>query len=65
MTKERKPTVEELMKGMEVKDGQCFSMINQCFYAVIKEGKITVPKKILDSLKVKDGDMVQIEINVA
>jgi len=65
MTKKKKPTVEELMKSMQIHDGDTFTLIQHHFYAEIKEGKITVPKELMDTLKVKDGDMVQIEIDVA
>jgi len=65
MRKQREPTMAELLKKCEIHDGQIFTLIQHHFYAEVKQGKITIPKEIIETLHLTEGDMIQIEIDVA
>ena len=63
--KKRKLTEEEIRELIKVEDGDWWTHTQYSFYAEIKDGKVTVPKEIMDQLEVKDGDLVSLIIEIA
>lgn len=61
----RKLTEEEKIRLARVEDGDWWIHKQYSFYGEIKDGKVTVPKEIMEQLKLKDGDLAALTVEVA
>lgn len=58
-------TPEQLKKWINVEPGSWFIRTEVCFYAVLTDGKVTVPKEVIEHVKLKDDQMVHVTIDHA
>jgi len=63
-----KPLTEaekEMFKRCHVDPGEWFTLTEVGFYAVLTDGKITVPKEVIEERKLTEDQMVVLKIDVA
>lgn len=55
----------EKIERCQIHDGEWSEVTEYVFFAKVKESKVTIPKQLLDTVKLRTDDMAQLEIRVA
>ena len=56
---------KEIAKSVKIDEGDWWTHTDYSFYAIIKDGKITVPKDLMEAMNLKEDEMVSLVIEKA